>query len=466
VSDLDRVTLDDFNAVAAPMPGPWTPRNLAELEERPPVEPTIGQVGLVYPGRRHVFSGPQETAKTLAAYIVSLEEIRHGGIVVLVDLEMGPWDARDRLRDLGATCDELAELHYIEPDTPPTPDNLLGLIALAPSLVIIDAAAGAFELAGLDDHKRADVEKFAGLYVRPFWRLGVATITLDHVVKATKERGGYAIGSERKVGGADVHLGFEPIRKLTRGGSGLYRIVTHKDRLGHLPRPRAAELELRSDPDTHSITWELRPADPGSDQSFRPTALMEKVSLYVESCNSDRPSRNAVEQAVTGKRDYCAWPSTFSSPKATSMSTRGHATPGYFGPSSLTARPTTLPTNDLAPPRPDFAPGDVLVPPRDFAPPPTRGRSRRGEVRRGRNAATSPPAAAELLANPGALLTRTHLRELGLQRRAVDAVFRACPVIVLPGYSRPVVRVRDYLALLDESTFDGRTRVRARSTMS
>jgi hypothetical protein len=52
------------------------------------------------------------------------------------------------------------------------------------------------------------------------------------------------------------------------------------------------------------------------------------------------------------------------------------------------------------------------------------------------------------------------LRELGLERRAVDAVFRACPIVALPGYSRPVVRVRDYLALLDASTYDGRTSIR------
>ena len=68
--------------------------------------------------------------------------------------------------------------------------------------------------------------------------------------------------------------------------------------------------------------------------------------------------------------------------------------------------------------------------------------------------------AAELLANPHALLTRSHLRELGLERRAVDAVFRACPVVAFPGYSRPVILVRDYLALLDDSTYDGRTRIR------
>jgi hypothetical protein len=70
------------------------------------------------------------------------------------------------------------------------------------------------------------------------------------------------------------------------------------------------------------------------------------------------------------------------------------------------------------------------------------------------------PTAAELLATPEALLTRSHLRELGLERRAVDAVFRAVPVVVLPAYSRPVIRVADYLALLDESTHDGLTRVR------
>jgi hypothetical protein len=49
------------------------------------------------------------------------------------------------------------------------------------------------------------------------------------------------------------------------------------------------------------------------------------------------------------------------------------------------------------------------------------------------------PSATELLETPGALLTRSDLRELGLERRAVDAVFRECPIIVLPGYRRPMV---------------------------
>lgn len=69
------------------------------------------------------------------------------------------------------------------------------------------------------------------------------------------------------------------------------------------------------------------------------------------------------------------------------------------------------------------------------------------------------PAATELLSMPDALLTRTHLRELGLERRAVDAVFRAVPVVALPGYSRPMVRVEDYLELIGQHTYrDDRVR--------
>lgn len=61
----------------------------------------------------------------------------------------------------------------------------------------------------------------------------------------------------------------------------------------------------------------------------------------------------------------------------------------------------------------------------------------------------------ERLAIPSAFLSRTDLVELGLERRAVDAVFRALPVVRLPGYTRPLVRVADYLELLERSTYRG-----------
>jgi hypothetical protein len=69
------------------------------------------------------------------------------------------------------------------------------------------------------------------------------------------------------------------------------------------------------------------------------------------------------------------------------------------------------------------------------------------------------PSARDRLANPDAVLTRSDLTELGYERRAVDAVFRACPVVILPGYTRPLIRVSDYLCLVESSTYcDDRVR--------
>jgi hypothetical protein len=68
--------------------------------------------------------------------------------------------------------------------------------------------------------------------------------------------------------------------------------------------------------------------------------------------------------------------------------------------------------------------------------------------------------AADRLANPDAVLSRSDLRELGYERRAVDAIFRGCSVVSLPGYRRPLIRVRDYFAFLEAHTYDGRSRVR------
>lgn len=62
---------------------------------------------------------------------------------------------------------------------------------------------------------------------------------------------------------------------------------------------------------------------------------------------------------------------------------------------------------------------------------------------------------AERLENPNGVLSRTDLGELGWPRRGVDAVMRGCPNVYLPGYSRPVVLVRDYLAFLEQHTYDG-----------
>jgi hypothetical protein len=60
---------------------------------------------------------------------------------------------------------------------------------------------------------------------------------------------------------------------------------------------------------------------------------------------------------------------------------------------------------------------------------------------------------------PDRLLSRSDLRAFGLERRAIDAVFAALPVVRLPGYARPLIRGADYLQLLERSSYaDDRVR--------
>jgi hypothetical protein len=68
-------------------------------------------------------------------------------------------------------------------------------------------------------------------------------------------------------------------------------------------------------------------------------------------------------------------------------------------------------------------------------------------------------SAAARLETSDAVLSRGDLRDLGWGRRAIDAIFRGCPVVALPGYSRPVIRTEDYRAFVDANTYrDDRVR--------
>lgn len=286
----------------------WLPINLADLPDTPPEPPTLGGFGIAYTGKRHVFSGPQESAKTLAAYAIGIETLRAipNRYIAIIDLEMGKRSARTRLRELGATNDELARILYIEPEAPATIDRIALLVSLNPILVIIDAAAGAYALQGLDDNNRGDVERFTTLYVDPFFHADIATIILDHVVKNTETRGKYAIGSERKTGGVDVHLGFDTILPIKRGSTGLYKVTTHKDRDGWHQRGRLADLHLESHPDTHQITWEWRQAEHQEHEPgdvWMPTMLMEKLSHALEGAATSL-SRTQLETAVNGATEH------------------------------------------------------------------------------------------------------------------------------------------------------------------
>ncbi len=281
----------------------WVPLNLNDLPETPPVKPDLGGTNLVYPGKRHVFSGPPESAKTLAAYCILIQIARGGGNGILIDFEMGGYDARKRLTELGATRGEIDRILYIEPEVPANVARIRPLIELNPQLVVIDAGAGVYALEGLDDNKRGDVEKVASIYIKSFWRAMISTILIDHVVKDNEARGRFVIGSERKLGGADVHLGFETMKEISRGTAGKYKITTHKDRGGYLKRGYLADLNLDSDPQTHNIAWSFtEPVIVTDDHGeMRPSIKMEQISNKLTGL-TERLTVNEVKDLIGGNR--------------------------------------------------------------------------------------------------------------------------------------------------------------------
>lgn len=64
------------------------------------------------------------------------------------------------------------------------------------------------------------------------------------------------------------------------------------------------------------------------------------------------------------------------------------------------------------------------------------------------------------LENPEALLTRGDVEALGWTRVNVDRIFRRAPQVVqFEGSRKPMIFVRDYLAIVERSTY-GRDQVR------
>ena len=126
----------------------WQPLNLAADEYARPTEaPVIA--GLIYRGSRTGISAASESAKTLLSLAIGLEWDRAGfGRFAVIDFEQGAAATRLLLEDLGATDEELAAVYYVEADSPPSADDVRAVLAAGVTLVIIDAAAGAYDHPG------------------------------------------------------------------------------------------------------------------------------------------------------------------------------------------------------------------------------------------------------------------------------------------------------------------------------
>ena len=154
---------------------------------------------LLYPGRLHAFVGEPESCKGWAALHACVQVISANGHVLYVDFETDARSVFARIRSLGVADDVIAErFHYCSPEGPLTDAawaELEASLSPTPLLVILDGVTEAMQLHGLKVEDNTDTAKFLHLLPNRLKRLGSAVAMIDHVTKARKDRGRWAIGA-------------------------------------------------------------------------------------------------------------------------------------------------------------------------------------------------------------------------------------------------------------------------------
>lgn len=269
------------------------------LPETEPLAPEIA--GLFVPGLVHEVYGGSESGKTMLLLCAAWDEARAGAHVVWIDFEMGHRQMRQRLEGIGVPGEEIERLandpatrrfHYVRPDAPALAVQLADLLASAPGvrLVVLDAFTGVLTTYGRDSNSDVDV---AGVYaelVKPFRELGAAVVMIDHPGK-DPERG--TRGSIRKE--QEVDLRYE-VRvggsAYVRGVGGASRLSVKKDRPAVLDRSAERRFVLTAP------TWRFE-EKPRAAGEWRPTTLMERVSLWLE--EHGESSRTAVRDGQVAR---------------------------------------------------------------------------------------------------------------------------------------------------------------------
>jgi AAA domain-containing protein len=263
-----------------------------------------------YAGRISALIGETESGKTWVAMAAIAQELAAGRHVIYADYEDGPESAVERLRALGVSAEDVAgHLTYLNPGG--RFDELAEAVVAEAiekrgpvSLAVIDGVTEAMADIGLDPEKGTDVAAYYAGSPRWLARTGAAVVLVDHVTKSREGRGRWAIGSERKLSGLDgAAYGLESLRPFGRGKTGLVKMTVAKDRCGHVRQHAGAAgviamIELKSWPDD-GVTVSFDVPEVTSDETFRPTHLMARLSEYI----AEHPgmTTRALHGAVTGK---------------------------------------------------------------------------------------------------------------------------------------------------------------------
>ncbi|GAB3603288.1 hypothetical protein GCM10027586_06240 [Kineococcus gypseus] len=277
---------------------------------------------LLYPARVHAIMGESESGKSLVMQAAAVTTMHSGGRVVYVDYESNAGTVVGRMLSMGASSDELRQqFRYIRPERDPGSDvertAFRALLDVSVDLIVIDGVTEALATMGLATNSNDDVTLWSRMVPKRLAEAtGAAVVLVDHVTKSSENRGRFAIGAQAKMAtlsGASYSL--EVREPIGRGMRGSLRLWIGKDREGAI-RPtcgrwvaesrtqHAATIIVDSTGDSIDVQV-LAPEDGQGSATFRPTHLMERISMALETAPEPLSANALVKEStyVPGKRE-------------------------------------------------------------------------------------------------------------------------------------------------------------------
>lgn len=233
--ELERLAraADEFTVAQAGWSTSWGV-DMSEGQDAPPalMARTDG-CNMLYAGKLHWLQGEPESGKTFFALAAVAEALSAGRVALFIDFEDSRASVIGRLHDMGA---DTARFVYVRPTEPLEGDavkDAQALMALDPTVVVLDGVTEAMALHGLDPIRAVDTAEFVHEILDRFRDPGVMTIAIDHVARGDAGKGRYAYGSQHKGAAVDgVAYRFEIIQVFSRDQGGAARIDVAKDRPG------------------------------------------------------------------------------------------------------------------------------------------------------------------------------------------------------------------------------------------
>lgn len=315
--DLDQL----LDHTRPPTPTSWAPQDLTGLLTGGITRPEPGLLTtddehhqLLYPGKIHAFNAESESGKSWLALHACAQEMTAGAHVLYIDFEDDAAGVTSRLVGLGVEPELIvAAFHYVRPDDAYDAAAHAEVQRILddhqPTLAVLDGVTEALVMNGWKINENDDAAAFAVRILRPIADAGPAVVLIDHVTKDKDQQGSHAIGAQHKkafITGAAYKL--EVRKPFGEGRRGEARITVTKDRPGAirgwaLDGKVVGTFHLASQHD--QVAAGITRADehhPG--ETFRPTHLMEAVSLEIERSNEAglAPSKSAVDKCVPGQR--------------------------------------------------------------------------------------------------------------------------------------------------------------------